>query len=88
MLATHVYDASTMFALDTTCPCFQLDLNDLERIAKMKKLTSLMVLIGGACVMSSALAANPAKVMVMLRQVLRKAKRSKFSTYCAAAASK
>lgn len=32
----------------------------------MKKLTSLMVLIGGACVMSSALAANPAKVMVML----------------------
>ena len=32
----------------------------------MKKLTSLMVLMGSACVMSSALAANPAKVMVML----------------------
>lgn len=40
--------------------------NDLERIATMKKLTSLMVLMGSACVMSSALAANPAKVMVML----------------------
>lgn len=37
MLATHVYDASTTFALDTPCPCFQLDLNDLERIEKMKK---------------------------------------------------
>lgn len=32
----------------------------------MKKLTSLMVLMSSACVMSSALAANPAKVMVML----------------------
>ena len=40
--------------------------NDLERIATMKKLTSLMVLMGSTCVMSSALAANPAKVMVML----------------------
>ena len=66
MLATHVYDASTTFALDTPYPCFQLDLDDLERIEKMKKLTSLMVLMGSACVMSSALAANPAKVMVML----------------------
>ena len=32
----------------------------------MKKLTSLIVPMGSACVMSSALAANPAKVMVML----------------------
>ena len=45
---------------DLPYPCFLMHFNDLERIATMKKLTSLMVPMGSACVMGSDLAANPA----------------------------